>query len=92
MNIATHRLLPFAALAAIGLIAACQPMDQPTPLEAVATGAAIGAIVAGEDDLVEGAVVGGIVGAAASSVLSQTNDNQCLYREIATGREFIAPC
>lgn len=89
----THRLLPVAALGAFGLFAACETVPQPTPLEAVATGAAVGAIVGNEsDNLVEGAVVGGIVGAATASLLGQTEDGQCRYREIATGREFVAAC
>jgi hypothetical protein len=79
------------ALTAIGLLAACEPAP-PTPLEAVATGAAVGAIVAGEDDLVEGAVVGGIVGAAASTLIAQTDTGECRYREVATGREYVGPC
>jgi hypothetical protein len=82
-------LAPVLAVTSAAFLAACE-MTPPTPMEGIATGAAIGAIVA--DDLVEGAIVGGIVGAAATSLLGQTSDGQCRYREVATGREYIAAC
>lgn len=85
----TRALTPVLAIGAAVFLTACE-MAAPTPMEGIATGAAIGAIVA--DDLVEGAVVGAIAGAAATSLLGQTQDGQCRYRELSTGREYIAAC
>ncbi|MEM8788728.1 MAG: glycine zipper 2TM domain-containing protein [Pseudomonadota bacterium] len=56
-----------------------------------AAGTALGLAIAGEDDEVEGALIGGLAGAALGSVVDQSRPRDCVYRDSA-GRQFVAPC
>lgn len=83
-------LLPAAFLAFAG----CQPTttsSQNATTGALA-GAAIGAVVADDGDRLEGALIGGTVGAVAGTLIGRsTTPGNCVYRE-ASGRQIIAPC
>lgn len=79
-------------LAILGLgAAACTPTDQ-TTLGGAATGAILGAAVSGDDDRVEGAIIGGAVGAVAGNLIGRANTpNDCIYQD-ANGRRYVARC
>lgn len=79
-------------LAILGLgAAACTPTDQMT-LGGAATGALLGAAVSGDDDRVEGAIIGGAVGAVAGNLIGRANTpNDCIYQD-ANGRRYVARC
>lgn len=81
------------AIPFLTILAACQTQ---TPAErtltGAAAGAALGAVVADDDDRLEGALIGGAVGAAAAQLIGPaTQQGQCVYRD-AYGRRFVAPC
>jgi hypothetical protein len=72
-------------------IAACVPADQAT-LGGAATGAVLGAAVSDSDDRVEGAIIGGAVGAVAGNLIGRANTpNDCVYED-AYGRRYVARC
>jgi outer membrane lipoprotein SlyB len=75
-------------------VAGCQPTttsSQNTTTGALA-GAAIGAIVADDDERLEGALIGGTVGAVAGTLIGRTSTpGNCVYRD-AYNRQYIAPC
>ena len=73
-----------------GLIAACQTPEQNT-LAGAAAGAALGSVVAGDADRLECAVIGGIAGAAAGSLIGRNSQGQCIYRR-ANGTTVTGPC
>lgn len=79
-------------LAILGLgVAACTPTDQ-TTLGGAATGAVLGAAVSGDDDRVEGAIIGGAVGAVAGNMIGRANTpNDCVYQD-SYGRRYVARC
>lgn len=77
-------LVPIAALG----LTACETRE-----ETIAAGAAAGAAIAGEGDLVEGAIIGAIVGATYEYVRRDDSDpDKCLYRNVETGRYVWARC
>lgn len=83
-------ILPTVILA----ISGCQPTT--TSSQNVATGAlagaAIGAVVADDDDRLEGALIGGTVGAVAATLIGQASTpGDCVYRD-AYNRQYIARC
>jgi Glycine zipper 2TM domain len=72
-------------------IAACVPADQAT-LGGAATGAVLGAAVSDSDDRVEGAIIGGAVGAVAGNLIGRASTpNDCVYED-AYGRRYVARC
>lgn len=72
-------------------IAACVPADQAT-LGGAATGAVLGAAVSDSDDRVEGAIIGGAVGAVAGNLIGRANTpNDCVYED-SYGRRYVARC
>ena len=75
-------ILPLTAL-----IAGCQTQGQ-TTIAGAAAGAALGSVVAGDDNRLEGAV---IAGAAAGSLLGQDTQGRCVYRR-NDGSKFVADC
>ena len=79
-------ILPLTAL-----IAGCQTTPQQNTLAGAAAGAALGSVVAGDDNRLEGAVIGGITGAAAGSLIGRNSQGQCIYRR-ANGTTFTGPC
>ena len=80
-----------APVAALGLAACVATPEQNTAVGAL-TGAAVGAAVSGDGDKVEGALIGGAVGAIAGTYLGQTSQpGKCYYRD-ANGNRFIANC
>jgi hypothetical protein len=75
----------------LGLLAACETPTQ-TAAAAGATGAVIGAAVAGDDNRLAGAALGGAAGLAASQLIGPANTaGNCVYRD-ARGERVIAPC
>ena len=81
-------ILPFVILAA-----GCQmsQTDRST-LTGAATGAALGAAVAGDDDRVRGAVIGGAAGAVAGNLVGRANSpGDCIYRD-QNGNRYVAEC
>lgn len=72
-------------------LAACSQTEQGAVIGG-ASGAAIGAAVAGSGNRAEGALVGGAIGAVAGGLIGRANDNaNCRYRD-NYGREYIARC
>ncbi len=56
----------------------------------IAGGAAIGAIVADDDNRTEGAALGALAGAMVAG--AQRQQDTCRYRNTSTGEVFTAPC
>lgn len=78
-------------IAGLGL-AACVPAADQATLGGAATGAALGALVSDSDDRVEGAIIGGAVGAVAGNLIGRANTaNDCVYQD-ANGRRYVARC
>lgn len=72
-------------------LSACVQGD-PATLGGAATGAVIGAAVSDSDDRVEGAIIGGAVGAVAGNLIGRANTpNDCVYED-AYGRRYVARC
>lgn len=74
----------------VGAISACETQNQST-LGGAAAGAALGAVVSGDDDRAKGAVLGGLAGAAAGAYLGRTASGQCVYQNSA-GQRYTAAC
>jgi di/tricarboxylate transporter len=79
--------------AVILMIAGCQPTTtSQTATTGALTGAALGAAVADDDERIEGALIGGTVGAIAGTLIGQSSTpGNCVYRD-AYNRQFIARC
>lgn len=73
-------------------VAACVPAADQATLGGAATGALLGAAVSDSDDRVEGAIIGGAVGAVAGNLIGRANTpNDCVYED-AYGRRYVARC
>ena len=73
----------------LAMISACDPLEQ-QQLGGTAGGAVVGALVTPNDPL-QGALIGGVVGLAASTLLGQTASGECVYQR-QDGSRFIGPC
>ncbi len=73
----------------LGLVAACDTLQE-QQLAGTAGGAAVGALVTPNDPL-QGALIGGVVGLAASSFLGRNANGECVYQR-QDGSRFIGPC
>ena len=73
----------------LGMVAACDTLEQ-QQLAGTAGGAAIGAVVTPNDPL-QGALIGGVVGLAAGTLIGHTATGQCVYQR-QDGSRFIGPC
>jgi outer membrane lipoprotein SlyB len=72
-------------------LAACTPAEQNASLGALG-GAAVGAAISSDGDREKGAVVGAIVGVAASQLIGPAPQRgKCYYRD-QYGNRFIADC
>jgi phage tail tape-measure protein len=80
------------ALPLAGLTSACVEADQSTVTGAT-IGAVAGAVLADEDDRLEGAVVGAAVGGLAGNLLGRSAENpdQCVYED-RYGNRYVADC
>lgn len=78
-------ILPFAAL-----LAACETPEQRL-VTGAATGAALGAAVSSDDDRVKGALLGGVAGLAAATLIERNQYGECVYRR-RDGSTFVARC
>ncbi|MCU0903457.1 MAG: glycine zipper 2TM domain-containing protein [Tabrizicola sp.] len=86
----SRTLLALPLLLVVGL-AACTPSEQNAAIGALG-GAAVGAAVSGDGDREKGAVVGAIVGVAASQLIGPAPQRgKCYYRD-RNGQRFIADC
>lgn len=56
----------------------------------IAGGAAVGAVLADDDNRVEGAALGALAGAMVAGAREQAET--CTYRNTRTGEVFTAPC
>ena len=74
----------------VGAISACETQNQST-LGGAAAGAALGAVVSGDDDRAKGAVLGGLAGAAAGAYLGRGTNGQCVYQN-SVGQRYTAAC
>ena len=78
------------ALPLIAALAACETQNQSTATGAL-TGAALGAVVSGDDDRAKGAVIGGILGGAAGNYAGRTQSGRCVYQN-SQGQRYYAAC
>ncbi len=76
-------------LPVLGLVAGCDTMQQ-QQLAGTAGGAALGALVT-PNDPTQGALIGGVVGLAAATLIGHTATGQCLYQR-NDGSQFVAAC
>jgi len=76
-------------LPVLGLVAACDTMEQ-RQITGTLAGAALGMAVSGKDDKAKGAVVGGMMGLGAATAMGPNGGN-CLYQR-PDGSQFEAPC
>ncbi len=81
------------ALPVVALTAACETTStNQSTLTGAAAGAALGAVVADDDDRLEGAVIGGAAGAAAGNLIGRANSpGDCVYQD-QYGNEYVAEC
>jgi len=77
-------------LPVVGALAACETQTQ-SSVTGAAAGAALGAVVSGDDDKTKGAVLGGLAGAAAGAYLGRGKNGQCVYQNSA-GQRYTAAC
>ena len=73
----------------LALVAACDTLQE-QQLSGTAGGAVIGALVTPNDPL-QGALIGGVVGLAAGTLLGRTASGECVYQR-QDGSRFIGPC
>ena len=73
-----------------GLVAACDTQEQ-RQITGTLAGAGLGMAVSGDDDKAQGAVIGGLAGLAAATMLGQTANGQCLY-QYPDGSQYTAAC
>ena len=78
------------AVASLAALVACDTPEE-NALAGAAAGAALGTAIADDDNELEGAVVEGIVGAAAGAYIGRDARGRCIYRR-ADGTRFIAAC
>ncbi|QFU07155.1 Glycine zipper 2TM domain protein [Rhodobacteraceae bacterium THAF1] len=80
------------ALPLVALIAGCQGtgMNNSTTGGAL-LGAAAGAAIADDGDRIEGAVIGGALGAAAGNLVGRTQSGNCVYQR-PDGSRYVATC
>ena len=76
-------------LPVLGLVAACDPLQQ-NQLAGTLGGAAIGALVT-PNDPTQGALIGGVVGLAAGSMIGYNAAGQCVYQR-ADGSRYVGAC
>ena len=76
-------------LPVLGLVAACDPLQQ-TQLAGTVGGAAVGALVT-PNDPTQGALIGGVVGLAAGSMIGYNASGQCVYQR-PDGSRYTAAC
>ena len=80
------------ALPLVALIAGCQGTGiSNTTTGGALVGAAAGAALADDDDRLEGAVIGGALGAAAGSLVGRTQTGNCVYQR-PDGSRYVATC
>ncbi|WP_102107035.1 glycine zipper 2TM domain-containing protein [Oceaniglobus roseus] len=77
----------------VAALAGCQATQTDQTVGGAAAGAAIGAAVAGDGDRVEGALIGGTLGAAAGAYLgrAQNRPGQCIY-QYPNGQRYYDTC
>lgn len=73
----------------LAMISACDTMEQ-QQLTGTAGGAVVGALVTPNDPL-QGALIGGVVGLAAGTLLGKTASGECVYQR-QDGSRFVGPC
>lgn len=78
------------ALPLLGLLAACDTMEQ-RQITGTLGGAALGMAVSGDDDKAQGAVIGGLAGLAAATLIGPNDSGQCIY-QYSDGTRITAPC
>jgi len=79
------------ALPLLVTLSACETTTQST-LGGAALGALAGSAVSGSGDKTKGAVVGGLVGAAAGNYIGRSNQpGQCVY-QYPNGQRYTAAC
>jgi len=78
-------------LPVLGLVAACDTMEQ-RQITGTLAGAGLGMAVSGSDDKAQGAVIGGLAGLAAATMMGPNpSGTGCLYRN-PDGSQFVAAC
>lgn len=77
------------SLPALGLLAACDTMEQ-RQITGTLAGAALGMAVSGSDDKAAGAVVGGMMGLGAATMMGPNGGN-CIWQR-PDGSQYEAPC
>lgn len=76
---------------AFATLAACTPAEQNAAIGAVG-GAAVGAAISSDGDREKGALIGAVVGVAASQLIGPApQKGKCYYRD-QYGNRFIADC
>ena len=73
----------------LSMAAACDPLQQ-SQLAGTVGGAAVGALVT-PNDPTQGALIGGVVGLAAGSLIGSTASGQCVYQR-PDGSRYTAAC
>jgi len=76
-------------LPALGLLAACDTMEQ-RQITGTLAGAALGMAVSGSDDKLSGALIGGTAGLAGATMLGPNGGN-CIWQR-PDGSQYEAPC
>lgn len=76
-------------LPVLGLVAACDTMEQ-RQITGTLAGAALGMAVSGSDDKAAGALVGGTAGLAAATIMGP-NAGNCTWQR-PDGSQYEAPC
>jgi len=78
------------ALPLLGFLAACDTMEQ-RQITGTLAGAGLGMAVSGKDDKAQGAVIGGLAGLAAATMLGPNGNGQCIY-QYPDGSQVVAAC
>ena len=82
-----------ALIAAVATLSACGGINENNADEAVAggvLGGIAGAVVGEDKNRERNILIGAAAGTAAGAALG--NNNNCVYRNTATGERFTAPC